>query len=49
MSTETDTQAAQAANALGVTTEYLERKLTEKLEAQYVVVEDMSGMDARLP
>jgi len=44
MSAKTDIQAAEAANSLGVTAEYIERKLTEKLEAQYVDVEDMSGM-----
>lgn len=44
MSAETDTQAAEAENSLGVTPEYIKRKLIEKLEAEYVDVEDMSGM-----
>jgi hypothetical protein len=46
MSAETDTQAAEAANSLGVTPEYIKRKLIEKLEAEYVDVEDMSGIGA---
>jgi len=46
MSAETDAQAAEAATSLGVTTEYIKRKLIEKLEAEYVDVEDISGMGA---
>ena len=48
MSAETDTQATETAASLGITIESIERKLTEKLEAQYVNVEDMSGTAAWL-
>lgn len=40
---ETDTQAETVANTSGVTTESLQRTITEKLEAEHVDIEDMSG------
>lgn len=40
----TDTEAAQNANSSGVTPQSLEAKLASQLEAQYVEIEDMSGM-----
>ncbi|MCJ1226180.1 hypothetical protein MMC12_002829 [Toensbergia leucococca] len=40
---ETDTQAANAAIASGITPTSLKTTLTEKLEAQHVDVDDMSG------
>ncbi|KAL9100025.1 MAG: hypothetical protein Q9163_004542 [Psora crenata] len=40
---ETDTQAQAIANATGVTTESLTKVLQEKLDAQHVDIEDMSG------
>lgn len=40
----TDAQAETAANTSGVTTESLQRTITEKLEAKHVDIEDMSGM-----
>ena len=41
---ETDTQAANVANASGITPATLKTTLTEKLEAQHVEVQDISGM-----
>ena len=41
---ETDTQAANAANTSGITVSSLEQTLREKLGAEYVDIEDMSGM-----
>lgn len=43
MSAETDTQAAKVANLTGVTTTSLQTTLTEKLGAQHVDVNDISG------
>lgn len=40
---ETDSQAAAVANTSGITTESLQRTITEKLEAEHVDIEDMSG------
>lgn len=40
---ETDAQAEGVANTSGVTTESLQRTITEKLEAKHVDIEDMSG------
>ena len=40
---ETDRQAEAVANTSGVTTESLQKTLTEKLEAKHVDIEDMSG------
>lgn len=40
---ETDTQAQAAANSSGITTDTLQKTLTEKLDAKHVDVEDMSG------
>ena len=40
---ETDTQAAQVANSSGITPASLKTTLTEKLDAQFVDVEDISG------
>lgn len=40
---ETDTQAAAVANSSGITPASLKTTLTEKLEALYVEVEDISG------
>ena len=39
----TDTQAETVANTSGVTTESLQKTITEKLEAEHVDIEDMSG------
>ena len=39
----TDTQAETVANTSGVTTESLQKTITEKLEAKHVDIEDMSG------
>ena len=39
---------ADTANISAVTVDGLKGKLTAQLEAQYVEVEDMSGMDGRL-
>lgn len=44
---ETDNQAAQAAEPLGVTPASLKTALKEKLQAHYVDVEDMSGKSYR--
>lgn len=41
---ETDDQAANVANSSGVTSSSLKSTLTERLEAEYVDVEDISGM-----
>ncbi|KAL9602924.1 MAG: hypothetical protein Q9219_001449 [cf. Caloplaca sp. 3 TL-2023] len=40
---ETDTQATQAANTSGITISSLQNTLKEKLDAEYVDIEDMSG------
>ena len=40
---ETDTQAEAVANTSGITTESLQKTITEKLEAKHVDIEDMSG------
>lgn len=40
---ETDSQAQSVANTSGITTESLQRTITEKLEAKHVDIEDMSG------
>ena len=45
---ETDTQAAAVANTSGVTPASLQKTLTEKLEAQHVDIEDMSGERERI-
>jgi len=41
----TDTEAAEAANTSGITPQSLEATLSSKLDAQYVEIEDMSGMN----
>ena len=46
MSAETDIQAAEVANTSGITPASLKRTLTEKLDAQYVTIEDISGLTA---
>ena len=43
MSAESDTQAANAANLTGVTPKSLQTTLIEKLDAQHVDVNDISG------
>ena len=40
---ETDAQAEKVANTSGITTESLQKTITEKLEAKHVDIEDMSG------
>ena len=40
---ETDAQAEKVANTSGITTETLQKTITEKLEAEHVDIEDMSG------
>ena len=45
---ETDTQAETVANTSGITTESLQKTITEKLEAEHVNIEDMSGEVIRL-
>ncbi|KAM0794441.1 bola protein [Usnea florida] len=40
---ETDAQAEKVANTSGITTETLQKTITEKLEAKHVDIEDMSG------
>lgn len=40
---ETDTQAETVANTSGITTESLQKTITEKLEAEHVDIQDMSG------
>ena len=40
---ETDSQAEKVANTSGITTETLQKTITEKLEAKHVDIEDMSG------
>ena len=40
---ETDTQAETVANTSGITTESLQKTITERLEAKHVDIEDMSG------
>lgn len=40
---ETDAQAAEVANTSGITSTSLRLTLTERLEALYVDVEDISG------
>ena len=41
---ETDQQAEATANTSGVTSESIEKTLKDKVAAQYVDIEDMSGM-----
>lgn len=41
---ETDTQAEKAASETGITPESLSNALKEKIEANHVEIEDMSGM-----
>ena len=41
---ETDTQAANVANATGVTEASIRKALEQGVEAQHVDIEDMSGM-----
>ncbi|MCJ1338543.1 hypothetical protein MMC09_003832 [Bachmanniomyces sp. S44760] len=43
MSAETDTQASKAANTSGITPISLRNTLKEKLEAQHVAIDDISG------
>lgn len=43
MSVETDTQAAEVGHSSGITPMSLQKTLTEKLEAQHVAIEDISG------
>ncbi|MCJ1376458.1 hypothetical protein MMC20_007701 [Loxospora ochrophaea] len=43
MSAETDAQAAAVANLSGITPDSLRNTLTDKLEAQHVQIDDMSG------
>ncbi|KAL9006375.1 MAG: hypothetical protein Q9188_000849 [Gyalolechia gomerana] len=40
---ETDTQAEKVANTSGITVSSLKQALKEKLDAEYVEIEDMSG------
>ena len=42
---ESDAQAEKVANTSGITTESLQKTITEKLEAKHVDIEDMSGMN----
>lgn len=49
MSAETDTQAAVVANTSGITPTSIKTTLTEKLEAQHVEIDDISGIFAPLP
>ncbi|KAL8732921.1 MAG: hypothetical protein Q9181_003788 [Wetmoreana brouardii] len=42
---ETDTQAANVANSSGITASSLQNTLREKLEAEHVNIEDMSGLE----
>ena len=44
MSARTDTEAALNANSSGITPTSLKATSTQKLEAQYVDIEDMSGI-----
>lgn len=44
MSARTDNEASSNANASGITPTSLKATLTQKLEAQYVDIEDMSGI-----
>jgi hypothetical protein len=44
MSAETDVQAAEIAASAGITPRSIKATLTEKLQAQHVDVEDISGM-----
>ena len=44
MSDETNSQAVDLANTSGVTPESLKRTLTEKLNAEHVGIEDISGI-----
>ena len=46
---ETDTQAAQVAKSSGITPASLKTTLTQKLDAQFVDVEDISGKEHSLP
>ncbi|KAI9735945.1 MAG: hypothetical protein M1834_001411 [Cirrosporium novae-zelandiae] len=43
MSAETDNQAATVASETGITSETLKASLIERLQAQYVEIEDISG------
>ncbi|MCJ1287688.1 hypothetical protein MMC26_007040 [Xylographa opegraphella] len=43
MSAETDAQAAELANTSGITPTSLQKTLTEKLDAEHVTIEDISG------
>lgn len=45
---KTDAGAEAIANSTGVTSSSLQKTLQEKLGAQYVDIEDMSGMKAQL-
>ena len=45
---ETDTEAVQNANTSGITPDSLKITLTEKLGAQYVAIDDMSGLSSYL-
>ena len=40
---ETDAQAETVANTSGITTETLQKTITDKLDAKHVDIEDMSG------
>lgn len=40
---ETDTEAAAVANTSGITTQSISNTLKEKIQAQHVDIEDMSG------
>ena len=40
---ETDAQAETVANTSGITTESLQKTITDRLEAKHVDIEDMSG------
>lgn len=44
MSAETDTQAAAVANTSGITPASIKTTLIEKLEAQHVEIDDISGI-----
>lgn len=49
MSAETDTQAAAVANTSGITPASIKTTLTEKLEAQHVEIDDISGISPPFP
>ena len=46
---ETDAQAESVANTSGITTESLRKIIAEKLEANHVDIEDMSGENQTMP